>query len=81
MRWSELAEKEVIDLSGGERLGVIGKSDMVINRESGTIQSFIMPIGSSWLGKRQGEYEIAWNMVKKVGPEMLIIESPRHFHR
>jgi YlmC/YmxH family sporulation protein len=77
MRWSEFAEKELIDLSGGERMGVVGQADLVINPETGQIHSLLLPIPStSWFGKKQGFREIQWHHIKKIGPEMVIVENP-----
>jgi len=38
MRWSELAEKELIDLVNGERLGLMGEADLVVDPGSGRVK-------------------------------------------
>ncbi|OYD09946.1 YlmC/YmxH family sporulation protein [Paludifilum halophilum] len=75
MRWSEFADKELIDVDGGEKIGTAGQADLVIDDRTGKIRSMLLPVGSSWFGKKQGEIEISWHQIRKVGPEMVIVES------
>jgi YlmC/YmxH family sporulation protein len=75
MRWSEFSDKELIDLLGGERIGVIGQADLEVDPQTGKIRSMIVPTGSGWFGKKQGTVEIQWNKIRKIGPEMVIVES------
>lgn len=51
MRLSEMSGKEIIGLDNGERLGVIGDSDLEINTETGSIHAIIVPGGSFWFRK------------------------------
>ena len=75
MRFSKFSSKEVIDLDNGERMGVLGQSDLVIHPESGQIQSIILP-GSSFFGfgKRKNDVVIPWESIRKIGPDMIIVE-------
>lgn len=75
MRLSEMSGKEIIDLDHGERLGMVGQSDLVINENTGVIESMILP-SSSFLsiGKKREEIIIPWMAIRKIGPEMIIIE-------
>ncbi|MDA8352364.1 MAG: YlmC/YmxH family sporulation protein [Firmicutes bacterium] len=75
MRWSEFAEKELIDVGGGERIGNVGQADLLIDPQTGEIRSLLLPVGSSWFGKKQGTREINWGHIKKIGPEMVIVET------
>ncbi|MFD1436424.1 YlmC/YmxH family sporulation protein [Kroppenstedtia eburnea] len=75
MRFSEFAEKELIDVAGGERIGSVGQADLVIDPRTGEIRSLLLPVGSSWFGKKQGTREIAWGNIRKIGPEMVIVEG------
>ncbi|SMO54174.1 YlmC/YmxH family sporulation protein [Melghirimyces algeriensis] len=75
MRWSEFAEKELIDVSGGERIGSVGQADLLIDPQTGEIYSLLLTVGSSWFGKKQGTREVIWNHIKKIGPEMVIVDS------
>ncbi|SDY47849.1 sporulation protein, YlmC/YmxH family [Thermoactinomyces sp. DSM 45891] len=78
MRWSEMANKECIDLTSGERLGSFSHADLVIDPNSGQIESILIPMGgTSVFKKRSHEVRVAWGMIRKVGPEMVIIDSGR----
>ncbi|MFC4077885.1 YlmC/YmxH family sporulation protein [Salinithrix halophila] len=75
MRWSEFCDKELIDIAGGERIGTVGQADLVIDLQTGKIDSLILPVGTSWFGRKQGDRPIAWRHIKKIGPEMVIVET------
>lgn len=81
MRFSEFAEKELIDVGGGERIGSVGQADLAIDPRTGEIRSLLLPVGASWFGKKQGVREIPWNQIRKIGPDMVLVEAgtPR-FH-
>lgn len=76
IRLSELEGKEVINLADGARLGVIGDADIVINADSGEIQSIILPQKSTvfglWADRQQ--VIIPWHAVKKIGNEVVIVD-------
>jgi YlmC/YmxH family sporulation protein len=75
MRLSQLSGKEIIDLENGERMGMVGQADLLINEHTGTIESMILPSSSFLgLGKKRDEIVIPWQSIRKVGPEMMIIE-------
>lgn len=75
MRFSEFSGKEIIDLDNGERMGVLGQSDLIIDPESGEIESILLP-GTSFLGfgKKRNEVMIPWSAIRKIGPDMIIVE-------
>ncbi len=75
MRWSEFAAKECIDLVNGERLGDFMHADMVFDPQNGRIRSVLLPTYSSWLKRNQRSLELKWSMIRKVGPEMVIVDS------
>jgi YlmC/YmxH family sporulation protein len=75
MRYSELGGKEIIDLDNGERIGVVGQSDLVIDPNTGKVQSIIIPTGSLLgLGRKKEDVMIPWKAIRKIGSEMIIIE-------
>lgn len=75
MRFSEFNGKEVIDVNSGERIGIIGHSDLVIDPKSGEIEAIILPRGNFLsFGKQQDEIHISWNSIRKIGPDMIIVE-------
>lgn len=75
MRWSEFAAKECIDLVNGERLGDFMHADMVLDPQTGKIRCILLPTHSSWLKRNQRSLELKWSMIRKVGPEMVIVDS------
>jgi YlmC/YmxH family sporulation protein len=76
MRLSELEGKEMINLFDGGRLGSIGESDMIIEPESGEIESIIIPGRSSFFNfwSERQEMTVPWNTVKKIGSEVIVVD-------
>ncbi|MGE5704269.1 MAG: YlmC/YmxH family sporulation protein [Clostridia bacterium] len=80
MRLSELSGKEIVDMNNGERMGIVGNSDLEINPVTGEIQSIILPNTSFWgFGKRKNEVVIPWKSIYKIGPDMMIVAFGRPF--
>ncbi|MDG5789001.1 YlmC/YmxH family sporulation protein [Evansella sp. AB-P1] len=75
MRLSEISNKEIIDYQKGERLGVLGQADLIIDEKNGKVEAFVIPT-LKWfgLGKREKEVTIYWKQIKKIGADMIIIE-------
>ncbi|MDV2685479.1 YlmC/YmxH family sporulation protein [Alkalihalophilus sp. As8PL] len=75
MRLSEISNKEIIDYQKGERMGILGQTDLLINEETGEIEAFIIPT-MKWFGfgKKEKEVTVHWNQVKKIGQDMIIID-------
>ena len=76
MKLSELMGKEIVNIYDGVRLGTIGDSDMVVDGETGEIDSIILPNRGSIIGmlRDRGQLEIPWDSVKKIGDEVIIVE-------
>jgi YlmC/YmxH family sporulation protein len=76
MRMGDLIGKEIVNIYNGARLGVVGESDLVIDTDSGAIQSIILPKKSNfinfWVDRLQ--LVIPWDAVKKIGSEVIIVE-------
>jgi YlmC/YmxH family sporulation protein len=73
MRFSQFGGKEIIDLNSGERLGVISQTDLLIDPYTGQIESILLPVGSMF-SKRKEEIVIPWRTVRKIGPDMVIVQ-------
>ena len=75
MRLSEISNKEIIDFQKGERLGVLGQTDLLIDEKNGQIEAFVIPT-LKWfgMGKREKEVTVYWKQIKKIGTDMIIIE-------
>lgn len=75
MRLSEISGKEIVDFVKGERLGILGQTDLLIDEDTGQIEAFIIPTGK-WFGfgKKDKEIKVYWNQIKKIGTDMIIID-------
>lgn len=73
MRASELEGKEVINIINGDRLGVIQRSELVINTITGMIEALIIiKIGVG--GREKEAITIPWREIKKISSELIIVE-------
>lgn len=79
MRYQEISGKEMIDMSSGTRLGILGQTDLNINPETGKIESFILP-NYKWFGfkKEEARTEIGWETIKKIGNDIILLELDEH---
>ena len=75
MRYKDISGKEIINVSTGSRLGILGQTDLQINQKTGKIEAFIIP-SYKWFGLRKEETEaiITWDMIKKIGEDIILIE-------
>lgn len=75
MRYSEISGKEIVNVSQGMRLGVLGQTDLEIDPSTGRIKAFIVP-SYKWFGlKKEGEeVKIHWDDIKKIGEDMIMVE-------
>ncbi|RFA37755.1 YlmC/YmxH family sporulation protein [Virgibacillus dokdonensis] len=78
MRYKEISGKEIVNVQEGARLGVLGQTDLEINETTGQIEAFIIP-NYKWFGlkKEAEETKIRWNAIKKVGEDMIIIDTEK----
>ncbi len=76
MYLSEIAGKEVINIVTGERLGVVGECDIIIDELNGKILALSIPRERGFLGIRKDRdvLEIPWRNVVKIGNDIIIIE-------
>ncbi len=72
--FSQLQEKEVINVCDGGCLGCIG--DFILEIPSGRICTLIVPkeSGRFCLFSREQAYFIPWNCIKKIGEDTILIE-------
>ncbi|TLS37379.1 YlmC/YmxH family sporulation protein [Pseudalkalibacillus caeni] len=77
MRLSQLSGKEIVDISRGERLGVLGQTDLLFDETTGSLKALIIP-QMSWLGirKKSEEFSIPWNHIETIGKDIIIIQNP-----
>lgn len=76
MRLSKLAGKEIINLQDGGRLGVIAETDLVVDSETGELESIIIPNHGTFFARgREEKYTvIPWQSIKKIGSEVIIVD-------
>lgn len=83
MRLSDLIGKDIINITDGARLGTIGDSDLIINAETGHVESIILPNLGGFLGMWRGRSQmvIPWQAVKKIGSEVIVVELDQNVSR
>lgn len=71
-----MSGKEIVDVVHGSRLGILGQTDLEINEKTGHIEAFVIP-NYKWFGlvKEGEETKIRWRSIKKIGEDMIIVES------
>lgn len=75
MRLSELIGKDIVNIQNGARLGTVADSDLVIEMESGEIQSIMLPSRAGFLSLfDRNNFTIPWSCVKKIGNEVIIVD-------
>ncbi len=76
MKASELKQKEVINIKTGKRLGNIVDYDVDVR--SGRIVGVSMPHTGKFLllSKPENDVFIAWEQIKKIGDDVILVESP-----
>lgn len=76
MRYKDISGKEIVNISKGLRLGILGTVDLEIDVKSGEIRSLIIP-QYKMFGLMKDEYEtkISWDSIKKIGEDMIMIKE------
>ena len=74
-KFTELFRKEVICVSDGRRLGYI--ADACVEIPTGNIASIVVPGPCRFFGiaGRREDYIIPWNCIKKIGPDIVLVET------
>lgn len=76
MRASELEGKEIIDINTGDRLGVIQKSELMVNLETGTVEALVL-VHYGWGGREKEIRTIPWRDIRKISDDLIIIKEER----
>ena len=74
MRFSDLCEKEVVNVKDCRCLGSV--RDLDIDKECGKILALIVPGPGKYLGCfcRDSEFFIPWAKVIRIGPDIILVE-------
>lgn len=75
MRYQEISGKEIINIQTGARLGIVGQTDLKIDKETGKIEALIIPT-YKWFGFKKEEISstIPWKAIKKIGKDIILID-------
>ena len=75
MKASELRQKEVINIKTGKRLGNI--IDYDIDLRSGRVTGVSVPVQGKFsiLAKNEQDIFVAWEKIKKIGDDVILIET------
>jgi YlmC/YmxH family sporulation protein len=75
VRLSDLIGKDIINLQDGGRLGAIADSDLIVQVETGKIESMVLPERSGfWSLWDKDVLVVPWSCVKKIGSEVVIVD-------
>lgn len=75
MRLSEIQNKDVVDISTGQRIGNV--IDIDVNYENGNIIKIIIYDKKSFINifKSDNEISISWEQIKKIGEDVILISK------
>jgi YlmC/YmxH family sporulation protein len=76
MRLSDLTGKEVINLSDGTCLGVIGECELTFDIRSGRVGALKLPARNGIFSLLSGgaTSTIPWQAIRKIGEEVIIVD-------
>jgi YlmC/YmxH family sporulation protein len=74
VRASELVGKEVININTGDRLGIIQKSELLVNTTTGIVEALIL-VKQGWSGRETQVKTIPWGDIRKISDELIIISG------
>lgn len=75
VRLSELIGKDIVNIQNGSRLGTVADSDLVLQADTGEIESIILPSKGGILNFwDRSNFTIPWSAVRKIGSEVIIVD-------
>ena len=74
VKFTQLQCKEVICIADGQRLGFV--SDVLIEMPQGAICAIVVPLPGKLCGLagRQEDFLIPWDCIKKIGPDIVLVD-------
>jgi len=80
-RVGDLRYKEVININTGLRLGYV--TDALFDAATGRISALIAPCPSRFFGLlgHSDDYYIPWENVKRIGDDIILVDTPEDFRR
>lgn len=76
LRISDLRMRDIVNIEDGRRLGFL--KDVDIDLEKGKVRALVLPglsRGWSWFGPRSDDIVIPWERIKKIGVDVILIDS------
>ncbi len=74
MKFTDLQCKEVICIATGQRLGFI--SDVLVEIPDGQVCAVVVPCPCRLpTPGRRDDYIIPWNCIKKIGPDIVLVDT------
>jgi YlmC/YmxH family sporulation protein len=74
VRASEFEGKEVINIRNGDRLGIIQKSELLVNINTGMVEALVI-VKPSWAGRLKEVKTIPWQEIRKISDDLIIVET------
>ena len=71
MRLSDLQHKEIVNIDGGKRIGII--IDVIID-EKGYIKELILEDRRGRKFTRE-EFSVSWNQIVKIGDDIILVDT------
>ena len=73
-----MRNKMIINVSTGEKLGLLKHCDLKVNEETGKIEAILMPKGrmTSFLVQESEYIEIPWENIVKLGTDTILVSIP-----
>ena len=75
MKFTDLQCREVICVSNGQRLGFV--SDILVEIPEGQVCAIVVPGPCRFVGcfGRHEDYVIPWNCIRKIGPDIVLVDT------
>ena len=79
--FTDLNDREVIDIHTGLRLGFV--SDLEFDSQTGQLTALITPGRARFFGLlgREDDYVLPWDSIKRLGQDIILIESAEPLKR
>lgn len=80
MRLSDLGDKEIVNLANGSRYGQLANAELLFDEHQGHIKAILVPEERgrmNFFGNRDF-LQLPWNSIRKIGEDIIIIESPEN---
>ncbi len=76
MTFFSMKNKTIINITTGEKIGLLGSCDLKVDEKDGRIEAILMPKSKfASLFSQESDYiEIPWSKIKKIGVDTIIVE-------